>query len=61
MVDTDPYELRQVSLQIQQVIVADVCTAAQLADSRQDLDVQLAKYVSDIQNSQMLLASCKVT
>ena len=49
------------SLQIQQVIVEDVCTITQLADSRQRLDRQLAKYVADIRVSQAELAQHKVS
>ena len=49
------------SLQIQQVVVEDVCTINQLADSRQEVDMLLATYVDDIQNTQTELANCKVS
>lgn len=55
-----PSELGQLSLQVHKVVVAEVCTVAQLADSRQQVDVQLAKFVEDIQSTQIELASRKV-
>ena len=43
------------------MVVRDVDTITQLADTRQELDTQLAKQVEDVRNSQTELTNCKVS
>ena len=43
-----------------QEVVADVCTVTQPACARQEVDMQLAKHIADVKNTQLELANYKV-